>query len=272
MFRTSTTTWEVRDTGGRRGREDQAMQPARTHRRWCSSCHDRWCLLRARRRCAAAPGTAARPYREYVLCNEVMIESWPVGTDSVVKEIAAGARWPRRRRSTSRCILRRAAGRTAGTPTSPLVWPSLVPLSGAKERVRVGGRLPEPQLHPGARGPAAPARTLQKLPQRGPPPRTARRRGSRARGRSRSRRLPPPPPAAGRGASTTARTEVRECILRAKRWPCVAAEAAAIEATSLAARVARGRVAGPRRRSSRRTPRPWRCSIALRRGRGTPSS
>jgi hypothetical protein len=90
MFRTSTATWEVRDLKGTVIANDELLKRP-----------DRIAAVHFVHDAVGPPGTAPgarvrvgegrEAYREYVLCNESMIESWSVGTQSIATEISAGA-------------------------------------------------------------------------------------------------------------------------------------------------------------------------------------
>jgi len=133
MYRTSTKTWEVRDL------QDKVVDAGEVLRR-----PDRLAAVHfvhdavgppaavASTRPSAADGREA--YREYVLCNESMIESWSVGTDRIGAEIAANA-------DTVLAVAKYLEARPSPAQRADrwnahvalLVWPGLVPASAPKE-------------------------------------------------------------------------------------------------------------------------------------------
>ena len=134
LLRTSTQAWEARDMSGDVVPIDQVMKRP-----------DRIAAVHFVHDAVAPPPSGATvtrvgspdgrdAYREYVLCNESMIEAWAVGTDKVVSEIAAGAE------------LAEAAAKFFEAHPPPaqrvdrwnahlalLVWPGLVEAAAAKE-------------------------------------------------------------------------------------------------------------------------------------------
>lgn len=134
MYRTSLQKWEVRDVSDSVVPEEVALRhPERIAA--VHFVHDSVSLPAATatpRPSMWADGREA--YREYVLCNEAMIESWAVGEGSVTKEIVASAD-----------AMEVTANHFAASPplaqrsdrwnahVALLVWPGVVPAGGPKE-------------------------------------------------------------------------------------------------------------------------------------------
>lgn len=133
MYRTSLGKWEVRDASGAVLPESAALRrPERIAAIFF--VHDAVSLPSATAAPRPSAGDGREAYREYVLCNESMIESWSVGTDRVAAEITAGAG-----------AMEATARHFARSPLTPqrsdrwnahvalLVWPGVVPAEGPKE-------------------------------------------------------------------------------------------------------------------------------------------
>jgi hypothetical protein len=146
MYRTSTQTWEVRDLQGEIVASAELLKRpdriAAVH-----FVHDSVTPPPATGAIVLAPvsGDGRAAYREYVLCNESMIESWSVGTDRVATEITAGAD-----------VVEAAAKYFEARPPPPqrddrwnahvalLVWSGLVQATAAKELYETALAFPNP--------------------------------------------------------------------------------------------------------------------------------
>lgn len=133
MYRTSTLKWEARDMNDQVVPEAKVMlKPERIA--GVFFVHDSvsppasGSVLRA----SASDGREA--YREYVLCNEAMIESWSVGTEAIAAEMKANAdavdaaakyfeAYPPPAQRADRW----------NAHVALLVWPGIVPATNAKE-------------------------------------------------------------------------------------------------------------------------------------------
>lgn len=135
MFRTATSSWEGRDLSGAVVPMEKLLKrPDRI-----AAIHFVHDAVVPPPATGAAPARVSAPdgrdaYREYVLCNESMVESWAIGTERIQAEIQAGAE-----------ILEATAKFFAVQPppvqrsdrwnahVALIVWPGLVEVSNAKE-------------------------------------------------------------------------------------------------------------------------------------------
>ena len=134
LLRTSSPEWEARDMNGALVKiEDVMKRPDRIAA--IHFVHDNVMVPGASPLVGRPDGSDGRQaYREYVLCNESMIESWAVGTEEIAKEIREGAD-----------VAEAAAKYFAARPppaqrtdrwnahVAMLVWTELAETSGAKE-------------------------------------------------------------------------------------------------------------------------------------------
>ncbi len=133
LLRTAVAGWEARDVNGAAVAIEQVMKRpdriAAVH-----FVHDDVAPPSGTAPARAGGPDGREAYREYVLCNESMIESWAVGTDQVASEISAGA------------DLADAVGKFFEAHPPPvqredrwnahvalIVWPALVEAAAAKE-------------------------------------------------------------------------------------------------------------------------------------------
>ncbi len=191
MYRTSIGKWEARDLSDAVVPEAEVLRhPERIAAVYF--VHDSVPSPSASTALRASAGDGREAYREYVLCNEAMIESWSVGTDAVAAEIAAEA------------DAMEAAARYFEVNTPPpqradrwnahvalLVWPSVVPASGPKELFEAALAFPNPNYVIEAEQLRSLAKALRATRQSGAP--TTHRPAMKFPG-AKLVPLPPPPP------------------------------------------------------------------------------
>lgn len=170
MYRTSLRTWEVRDMSGAVIPTDELFKRpdrlAAVH-----FVHDAISMPNntgATVRASAGDGREA--YREYVLCNESMIESWSVATESILTHLSASAD-----------LLDATAKYFEQHPppaqredrwnahVAMIVWTSLVPATAAKELYEASLAFPNPNYVIEPEPIAKLASTLRLLQQSGKP-------------------------------------------------------------------------------------------------------
>jgi hypothetical protein len=144
MYRTSTAKWEVRDLSDAVIPEAQALKsPGRIAAVFF--VHDGITAPPATATTRPSRGDGREAYREYVLCNESMIESWSIGTEPIAKELRTSADTMEAAAKYFRVNApppQRADRWNAHVAL--LVWPSIVPASGAKELFEAALAFPNP--------------------------------------------------------------------------------------------------------------------------------
>lgn len=195
MFRTSTKVWDIRATDGAAVSKDEVLQ----HPERLAAVHFVHDNVAPPQTSGSPPpvlrlslGDGREAYREYVLCNESMIESWAVGTERMTAELRANAD-----------TVEAAARHFAAHPPPPqradrwnahvalLVWPGLVPSTAPKELYEAAIAFPNPNYAIDPEALLKLAAQLRQMPQRASP--TTRRPLTPFPG-ARPVPLPPPPP------------------------------------------------------------------------------
>ncbi|MEZ4315669.1 MAG: hypothetical protein R3F14_47240 [Polyangiaceae bacterium] len=144
MYRTSSQKWEIQDLAGKTVTEAEAIRrPERIAAVFF--VHDAVSIPSTTSPSPSGRSRGYEAYREYVLCNESMIESWSFGTEAIAKELAteadaldaAAAHFERHRPPEQRTDRWNAH-------VAMLVWPSLVPLEAPKELYEAALAFPNP--------------------------------------------------------------------------------------------------------------------------------
>ena len=190
LHRTSTNSWETRDQQGVIvSQADTLKHPQRIAA--VHFVHDQITPPSTTGTVRASAGDGREAYREYILCNESMIESWSVGS-AVTAEILAGAD-----------TVEAAAKYFAAHPPPPqrtdrwnahvalLVWPGVVPSSTPKELYETALAFPNPNYAIDPEALRALATRLRALKQRAP---GTTHRPLTAFPGARPVPVPPPPP------------------------------------------------------------------------------
>lgn len=191
MIRTSTAKWEVRDLTDAVVTEKEALaHPERIAAVFF--VHDGISAPSSTASVRPSTGDGREAYREYVLCNESMIESWSVGTEGIAKEIRASAD-----------AMDAAARYFEAHPPPPqradrwnahvalLVWPGIVPDSGPKELFEAALAFPNPNYVIDPAGLRKLAEALRRIRQVAPP---TKHEPTLAFPGAKPVPIPPPPP------------------------------------------------------------------------------
>ncbi|MEZ4295304.1 MAG: hypothetical protein R3B70_10045 [Polyangiaceae bacterium] len=155
MYRTSSQKWEIQDLAGKTVTEAEAIRrPERIAAVFF--VHDAVSIPSTTSPSPSGRSRGYEAYREYVLCNESMIESWSFGTEAIAKELAteadaldaAAAHFERHRPPSS--------GPTGGMPMWRCSCGRRSSPSKRRRALRGGARVPESELRDQPREPAHP--------------------------------------------------------------------------------------------------------------------